>query len=187
MKMDQIAYFCYSEDAERKLKKSLGLIDESRWIKDTVICVNNIFPPYGTQYSSRAIGELQFNYELGIELEILRYEEGSSWHNHLPTKIALRGYALPFISHIGVHLDDEEDFPSSNNMYELGWRLAQVTHTLQHSNPYIVEKGRRYVYQIYETVPGTYLKYIKRVHSDVNLKNTKKKGLQDPPGCNHDD
>jgi hypothetical protein len=162
MKMDQIAYFCYSEKAESKLKRTLCLIDG--WIEDYVICDNMIYPLNGVQYVSRAVGRLQFNYNLGVELEILRYDSGSSWHNHLPTKMALQSTFLPIISHIGIHLDDNENFPDMGNMIELGWRLVQQTKTLSHSNPYIVEKKRTYEYQIWETIPGTYLKYIKRIH-----------------------
>jgi hypothetical protein len=156
MKMDQIAFYCYSKEAEDKLKRTLCVSD---WIEDEVVCNNIIYPAHGVPYLSKAIGHLQFNYQLGVEVEILRYKEGSSWHNHLPTGLALRGTLCPFISHIGIHTTD---LPDKENMMELGWRLVQETKTLVHTNPYLIEKRRTYEYQIWESVPGSYLKYIKR-------------------------
>lgn len=163
MKIDQIAYYCNFEYAEKNIKNTFGLLDG--WINDTVECTNRIYPEIGRPYTSEAIGELQFNYVLGIELEILRYTEGSSWHNHLPNNIALKGNLLQFQSHVGIHLDDREDFPDEENMHELKWRLVQETTTHKHSNPYLIEKKRTYRYKIYESVPGTYLKYIKRIEA----------------------
>lgn len=163
MKIDQIAFYCNTEQAEEIVKATFGLIDESKWTKDKAISTNKIYPMHGNPYACRAVGELQFNYDLGIEFEILRYSSGSSWHNHLPNNIALRGTMLPFISHVGIHLDDGEDFPDNTFMDETHcWRLVQETRTHQHTNQYIVEKRRTYEYKIYESVPGTYIKYIKR-------------------------
>lgn len=164
MKMDQIAFYCNTEKAEKIIKATFGLTDETRWTKDNVISENRIYPQHGKPYTCRAIGHLQFNYDLGVELEILNYSEGSSWHNHLPTKIALRGGFTPFISHIGIHLNYDEDFPNEDFISESRcWRLVQHTITFQHTNPYLLEKKRKYEYRIYESVPGTYIKYIKRI------------------------
>lgn len=163
MKIDQIAFYCQTEEAEKIIKATFGLTDESKWTKDKAISTNVIYPLHGNAYHCRAIGELQFNYDLGIELEILRYTTGSSWHNHLPTMIALRGSMLPFLSHVGIHLDDGENFPDETFMNESRcWRLVQETTTHQHTNPYLLKKRRTYQYKIYESVPGTYIKYIKR-------------------------
>lgn len=163
MKIDQIAFYCHTEQAEEHVKCLFSLTDEKKWIKDKVISTNMIYPQHGVPYKCRAVGELQFNYDLGIELEILRYTEGSSWHNHLPNNIAIRGSMLPFISHVGIHLDENEDFPYEEYMKEQHcWRLVQETTTHQHTNPYLLEKRRTYQYKIYESVPGTYIKYIKR-------------------------
>lgn len=166
MKIDQIAFYCETENSEEHVKKTFP---GKEWIKDTVVSVNEIFPQYGRPYRCQAIGELQFNYDFGIELEILRYVEGSSWHNHLPTKIALRGSMLPFLSHVGIHMAEEDLFPDEPNMQEWfvtsPWRLVQRTRTISHSNPYLIEKKRTYEYRIYESVPGTYLKYIKRIEA----------------------
>lgn len=164
MKLDQVAFYCLTKNAEDIIKRTFPLSPVG-WIKDVVECENKIYPRVGAAYKCEAIGELQFNYSLGIEFEILRYRTGSSWHNHLHHSIALQGSILPFISHIGYHLGVGEDFPDKNNMAELNWHLVQETKTFKHSNPYLIEKKRTYEYQIYEGVPGTYIKYIKRIEA----------------------
>lgn len=149
MKMDQIAFACFSAEAAERVKASFGLQDKE-WIKDRVEGI-------GTH---RNIAELQFNYDLGIELEILRYVKGPSWLTASPI---LSGH-LPFISHVGVHLDDGEEFPEMK-----GCPLVQETFTLSHTADYLTRPGspgfgRKYHYRIHEIGPGSYIKYIRRIH-----------------------
>ncbi len=161
MKVNQISYYANTEQAERLIKQTFAVADDSWW-SDRIICTNRIFPPHGRPYQCRAIAEVQRTFDLGIEIEILRYIEGSSWHNHLPNMIALRGSMIPFLSHVGILLDEKESFPDEEDMNELRWQLVQETTTHQHQNEEEAEKRRTYKYKIYESVPGTYLKYIKR-------------------------
>lgn len=163
MKMNQIAFYCQTEWSERHVKELFGL-HNADWVRDTVVSTNIIHPEHLPSYETQAVGELQFNYDLGIELEILRYVSGASWHHHLPLKYAIKGSLIPFISHVGIHLEDGENFPDDDYILESCWRLVQETKTKAHTNPYVLEKKRTYEYRIYESMQGTYIKYIKRIN-----------------------
>src|SRR6478736_3966760 len=103
MKMDQIAFYCPTEEAEVQVKENFGLMHYDDWVKDTVVAESWV---KDIGYV-KTVGWLQFNYSLGVELEILRYVEGKSWHDRdrMPD-------GQPFISHIGIHLEDCEEFNS---------------------------------------------------------------------------
>jgi len=161
MKIDQVAFYAATQAQSDAIKAMLGLTQEE-WVTDTVTArsiVNGV--------DGQNVGELQFNYSLGIEVEILRYIEGLSWHNSNP----LAGNAFtrgilkaPFISHVGIHLDDGEPFPEM-----IGCRLVQETFTISHTGQYLTDPrspgyGRKYHYRIFELSPGSYIKYIARVH-----------------------
>lgn len=151
MKIDQIAYYCNSDEQADSLKQILGL-KLSDWIKDTVYARSSVF----SGPIEKNVAELQFNYDLGIELEIIRYIEGPSWHMYKPV------YKLPYISHVGAHLDDGEDFPAM-----LGARLVQETWTDHHTSEYLTTgagKGRKYHYRIYQLGTMNYLKFIRRIN-----------------------
>lgn len=156
MKIDQIAFYCQSKEEATKLVKQLGLLD-ANWIEDRVTArsiVNGV--------EGRNVAELAFNYDRGIELEILRYVEGPSWHDTNPL---FKGEAgKPFVSHIGIHLEDDEDFPPMESAV-----LVQETFTESHTAEYLTKEGspgygRTYHYRIFELSPGSYVKYIKRIH-----------------------
>lgn len=152
-KMDQIAYYCQHERQANELKKLFGLQDAD-WVQDTVTAKSTV---YGRNPVINK-AELQFNYDLGIELEILRYIEGPSWHTERPKNTA-------FISHVGIHLADGEEFPKMS-----GCTLVQETFTLEHTAPYLTTgagAGRKYHYRIYEIGRQTYIKHIKRIHPMV--------------------
>lgn len=154
MKCDQIAFYCDTPEQEKEFKALFGLQD-AEWIKDTVIANSSVF---GGRIQQN-VAQLQFNYDLGIELEILRYVNGPSWHQSRPKD-------TPFISHIGLHLGDNEDFPKMKNC-----ALVQETWTLQHTSPYLVTgagAGRRYHYRIFQVGPTDFVKYIKRIHPLVH-------------------
>ena len=100
---------------------------------------------------------LQFNYDLGIELEIIRYTNGDNWHSPFGS-----ANPMPFISHVGIHLDAHEPMPELPH----GCRLAQETFTISHTSEYLTKgagAGRKYHYRIFELAPQTYIKYIKRI------------------------
>jgi hypothetical protein len=155
-KIDQIAFYCLTAEAEERVKQGLGLLDRP-WIRDTVTARSRVKAHNGNWlqvYSQRA--ELQFNYDLGIEVEILRYIEGASWLDHG----IFAGLVGPHISHIGAHI--QHDFP------ECAFPLVQETWTESHTSDFLTNPnsegyGRRYHYRIHQIGPATYLKFIKRV------------------------
>ncbi len=150
MRADQIAYYCSTKDAAEQVKKMLGLADKD-WIKDRVIADSRVWGkgPFEN------IADLQFNYNLGIELEIIRYVDGIHWHG-----VGASKETKPFISHVGIHLNDDEDFPPME-----GIELAQETFTKSHTSEYLTTgegAGRLYHYRIYAVGPNNFLKFIKR-------------------------
>ncbi|MCI0552903.1 MAG: hypothetical protein L0287_18280 [Anaerolineae bacterium] len=153
MKMDQVAFYCGSVEAEDMIKRSFGLLYGS-WTYDTVRSESIIEGSAGKSDLIPQIAILQFNYGLGIELEILRYIEGRNWHDNLGLN---ERTGLPFLSHIGIHLNHDEDFPEM-----LNWDLVQETWTRSHTNKLI--QGRTYHYRIFRSKVGTYVKYIKRIY-----------------------
>lgn len=165
MKIDQIAFYAFNSDQAELIKSNFGLQDK-QWIQDTVTAnsvVNN------SPVSQVNIAELQFNYDLGIELEILRYVRGPRWHETNPLastpKLVMGQWILPpFISHVGIHLEDGEPFPEMKHC-----RLVQETFTTSHTAKYLTDPdspgfGRTYHYRIFEMSPGSYIKYIRRIH-----------------------
>ncbi len=164
MKMDQVAFYAASDEEAEKIKAQLGLANSS-WIKDTVTARSIVSGIEGEN-----VAELQFNYDLEIELEILRYTKGPNWHLNNPlmvpwlTKDRKVWHIPSFISHVGIHLGDEEDFPA---MWHC--KLVQETFTKSHTSEYLTKPGspgfgRLYHYKIFELSPGSYIKYIKRIH-----------------------
>jgi len=157
MKMDQIAFACSDELQAVKVKLALDLADKS-WIKDVVTALSEVLLPNGERLRAQNVAELQFNYDLGIELEILRYVSGPNWHQSSPLNLN-----RIFTSHSGIHLEDGEEFPDMN-----GFPLVQETWTLSHTAPYLTKLGspgygRKYHYRIHELSPGSYVKFIRRV------------------------
>ena len=98
MKLDQIAYYAHDEHQVLELKSSFGLQD-SEWIED----VASGTVKTGID-SGRSEGLLRFNYDLGIELEILTYLSGPHWHEQ-PSEY-LEGST--FLSHVGFQMDEGE-------------------------------------------------------------------------------
>lgn len=161
MKLDQIAYYAHNEEQVEQIKKQFGLLGSS-WIEDTA---TGIIKLDGKGNPFKSVGHLRFNYALGIELEILTYLEGPHWHQDKSEFLN----QIPFISHIGFHMEGSpEDFIPPE-----GFKLAQVMDTTEHTNEYIVEKGRKYHYEIYKPDYESFLirpempdqKYIWRVEN----------------------
>lgn len=152
--LDQIAFYAPDATAEEKVKGMFGL-REAEWTEDFVTGRVSVFGE--PEQVSQA--KLLFNYDLGIELEILTYTLGPNWHRHRAKRgegPPINPGCEPFVSHIGFHVNEEE----------LPFRLepaAQRMVTTFHSNPAIAD--RRYEYVIYDTFHslGVDLKYIKRL------------------------
>lgn len=153
MKMDQIAFYAVDQEHENKIKAALGLA-EKEWKEDIVEATGQIRGE--NKLSNKA--HLQFNYDLGMEVEIIRYLEGEHWHMDNPLFIRRD----LFISHVGIHLEKDEDFP------KVDLKLVQEVWTKKHTSPYLNEIGRTYHYRIYEVNPGSYIKYIKRIEKKGN-------------------
>lgn len=163
MKLDQIAFYCETEKAERDCKAALGLLD-AVWIEDTVTGLSKIAGFGGEIVQTTNVGVLKFNYSLGIEVELLRYSSGTHWHRNNP--LWLNKKPDDWIqSHIGFHIQDGGDFPIVNEKF----KLVQETETISHTNEFLTDPnsrgfGRKYKYRIYEVGVGLYFKYIMRVN-----------------------
>jgi hypothetical protein len=157
--IDQVAIYSETPEEIERIKALFGLQD-AKWISDTVTAMSSV---YGSGLEQN-IAELLFNYDLGVELEILRYVSGPSWHDVRSSGMAPAVYVPPksFISHIGIHLEDSEEFPPMP-----GCELVQETWTQSHTSKYLVANGRTYHYKIFELSPGSYIKYIKRIHAPL--------------------
>jgi hypothetical protein len=156
MKIDQVAYYAATEIAADEIKADFGLTN-AVWVKDIVTGVSKV--AIGATFTSGiSQAELSFNYNLGVELEIIRYLSGPHWHQGNVT------HAHKFMSHVGCHLEDGEPFPLMPHS-----RLVQETQTTSHTSDYLTLPdspgyNRKYHYRIYEMGPGTYVKFIKRIN-----------------------
>ncbi len=146
------------------LLKALGLND---WVHDIVVArgtVNGEGP-----LTNRAM--LAFNYQATrgffddngnvrasdhakpLELEVLHYTEGRNWMD----------VNVPSVSHLGMHVSEEELLDWTEKFEGLGIGWAQNVHTQSHTNPAIAGK-RWYNYRIFNTraILGVDLKFIVR-------------------------
>lgn len=132
MKIDQIAFAAYNDEDERKIKSLLGLVSAD-WIEDIVVAKGEVNGIPGEN-----VAKLLFNYDYGIELEILRYTEGRNY---------LHQQSIPAgtICHIGMHYTGEGEVPT------FGPDVIQRVETQSHTNPFLLEEGRKYRYTIYNT------------------------------------
>lgn len=147
MKLDQIAFYAHNDGQAREIKKLLGL-EFGAWVVDVV--VGNVYDEKRL-HRGKSKGLLQFNYDLGIEVEILTYLDG--WHWHMDKPEFKDG--ISFLSHIGFHMESFE--PSR---IELNDDIIQVMETISHTNPYLIEKRRKYRYEICAGSPSSLLKGI---------------------------
>lgn len=144
MVMNQIAFYCSTAGAEQQVKAIFGL-QHAEWVRDTVYADVVVRGRRG-----RNIAELQFNYDLGCELEIIRYVDGPHWMTHIMS-------SAPFLAHIGIHLEDGTDWPKIAD-----WQLVQEADTYKHTAPHLIAAKKQYSYRIYEVNSHTFVKYIKR-------------------------
>jgi hypothetical protein len=147
-KLDQIAFLAHSDEDELAIKKRFGL-EDAEWTEDHVVASGTV---RGEQAENEA--KLLFNYDLGIELEILRYTAGENYTTLLfPREIC----------HIGFHHSGEGDVPSFDA------EVIQQVETSSHTNVFLLESGRRYRYTIYDTYAehGVYMKVIERIEPPV--------------------
>jgi hypothetical protein len=144
-KLDQIAFFAKTDEDELEIKRRFGL-EDADWIEDHVLARGVVL---GKQAENQA--KLLFNYDLGIELEILRYTAGPAY-----TDVFIEPGML---CHIGFHYSGEGDVPTFDVP------IVQQVETVSHTNEYLRGIGRHYRYTIYDTwiEHGAYMKVIERI------------------------
>ncbi len=152
MHLDQLAYYAHNEAQVLEIKRMFGL-ENANWVED--IAEGNVYLQ-GSRKPKRSRAHLRFNYDLGVELEILTYLDGAHWHLGKDWFLDRQ----PAVSHIGFHMNDGELPPP--HVLQHG-NLVQVMDTDRHTNDYVTSRGRTYHYKIYEMPFGPDLKYIWRM------------------------
>ena len=154
MRMDQIAYHVPNDGAARMVMNTFGLKEENFTID---YAKGKVWLPHVGWGDMEA--KLRFNYDMGIEFELLTYLM-------IPNCISrccfreIEDVSLVHFSHIGIHLEEGEDFPSPECMI-----MVQEMMTESHTNEN-VPVGQTYHYKIFgykENVKGPFIKYIKRI------------------------
>lgn len=139
-------------------KKAIRMLSElglDEWVKDHVVAEGKV---YGQSGKNEA--DLAFNYQntrtadKPLELEVLHYTSGPNWMAH----------RRPMVSHLGVHCTAEELEGFRRKFADMEIRVAQEVFTESHTNPFLLETGRKYQYVIFDTydVLGVDLKFIVR-------------------------
>lgn len=161
-KIDQIAFAARTDEEEQAIKVALGL-DKAEWIEDHCIASGEVFGEKGTNEA-----KLLFNYDMGIEVEILRYVSGPNYLDGHPPLLGRTRSSYGYVEstrqcHIGIHHDGVGPVPTFD------YPIAQRVETQAHTNPYLLEKGRKYRYTIYDSFQalGVYLKVIERIETDA--------------------
>lgn len=149
-KIEQIAFCVPDPEAAMELLMEMGV---SEFSKDHVVA-NGVV--HG-EMNCRNEADLAFEYDMlesAYELEILKYTEGKNWMQGKP----------PAVSHIGMHVDEEQLDYWNNFFTTRGYKIAQAVVTESHTNPYIAGQ-RRYQYVIFDTrhVLGVDVKLIRRL------------------------
>lgn len=162
LKIDQLAFAAYSDEDEAAIKKQLRLT-EANWVEDWVVAsgyVRGGRAPGAPRADSSNTAKLLFNYDLGLEVEILRYVSG-------PNYLEAAGVKPCHLCHIGAHVEKGMEIPQGLKDFTVGAPIIQQVETEQHTNPFLVETGRRYRYTIYDTQAlfGTFFKVIERLEA----------------------
>lgn len=157
LKIDQLAFIARSDTEETLIKRFLRL-DKADWVEDYVVAEGYVRGHEGTQ-SNRA--KLLFNYDLGVEVEILRYIEGPNY----PDEGAVPSGHL---AHIGYHVEKGQKIPEPLDGFMFSAPVIQQVVTKTHTNEFLITTGRRYRYTIYDTKPmfGVYMKVIERLEAE---------------------
>ncbi len=153
-KMDQLAFVARNDSDERTIKKFLRL-DNADWVEDEVVAQGYV---RGAGHPCTNKAKLLFNYDLGIEVEILRYLEGDNY-------VDRTGIPSCMLAHIGLHLEKGQRMPDALDNLVFTAPHAQQVWTVSHTTDFLVSTGRRYKYTIYDTraLLGVHLKVIERI------------------------
>jgi len=151
MRIEQIAIAAKNPEKVIEHLAAIGLTD---WCHDEVVATGEVFGVKGTNTA-----ELHFNYQLGFELEILKYVDGPNWHTQ-------RNFAdqNTFASHMGLHVTAEQMELVKAKMEKARIRIAQEVYTDSHTNKFIDGK-RKYHYVVFDSLDafGFDLKLIERI------------------------
>jgi hypothetical protein len=157
MKLDQVCFYAEHAWQSKEIKTVFGLQD-APWIKD-LVTMQSRMPHYDPDTWHESIAELQFCESLGMQFEIMRFVTGPHFN-------AYRSKQHYFIGHIGLHLEDNADWPAMP-----GAILMQESQTVAHTapafhDPASAQYGRRYYYRIYKLPHSDdiFIKLIKRIH-----------------------
>ncbi len=157
MKIEQIAIATKDTKQAEEIINNLKRIGLNEWVEDTVTAEGKVFNKGVTN-----VAQLNFNYQLGFELEILTYLAGENWHMKRVDEMD-----FPFQSHMGLHVDKKEMQEMKSKMSSIGCGIAQEVYTLSHTNPAIAGK-RKYHYVVFDSREklGFDLKLIERIILD---------------------
>ena len=162
LKIDQIAFLARNDQDEAAIKKQLRLTD-AKWIEDEVVAAGYVRgareagQPRDVKHANKA--KLLFNYDYGIEVEILRYLEGPNYGD-------VGNVTSCQVCHIGAHVEKGADIYSNVPFdFIVPAAIIQQVETQSHTNEYLLSIGRRYRYTIYDTKQlfGVYFKVIERI------------------------
>jgi hypothetical protein len=170
MKIDQIALYTDSPFIAQGLLGHLFGLTE--WTPDIVVAHGTVFGEPVAQVA----GELWFNYQAGIEVEVLRYFTNNHWHAKRAEERNYPSLVYPriFVSHLGMHVDDMA--VARVPFEKAGWHVAQELWTDSHTNPYLLERGRTYHYVVWDSrhIIGFDLKLIQRLEAGAKAKGEQK-------------
>lgn len=160
LKIDQIAFISRCEEDTQTIKKQLRL-QEADWIEDEVIARGHV---RGAGRNARNHAKLLFNYDFGIELEILQYLEGENYAD-------INKVRSLHMCHIGAHVERGKELPDALKNFTVASPIIQQVETISHTNKFLRDTGRRYRYTIYDTKPviGVHFKVIERLHNDTDI------------------
>jgi hypothetical protein len=154
LKIDQIAFLARTDGDVDAIKGMWGLQD-AEWIEDIAVTVGSFNLGNGVQLSNvETKAHLRFCYHYGIEFEILRYLEGMNY----PDEMAIPSLHM---CHVGMHIDG--DIAEAEQIFDAS--IYADMYTVSHTNPYLLERGRKYNYKIYDTrkTMGVPMKTIRRI------------------------
>jgi hypothetical protein len=163
LKIDQLAFLARSDEDEAAIKKQLRLAD-AEWVEDEVVARGYVRGKHLGENSGRRESEntakLLFNYDLGLEVEILRYTDGPNYGDVGNVKSCT-------LCHIGAHVEKGMALPEGLQSWTVASPMIQQVETQSHTNPFLKETGRKYRYTIYDTkeLLGVYFKVIERLES----------------------
>lgn len=168
IKFEQLA-FCTSNPQTLidNLNVQLGL-DGSGWTHDEVI-TRGVVNGRDQSYTK---ANLFFHYGAGIELEVLEYVSGHNWLKDKNKLDIPNNFAFsPKPSHIGMHVDEKQMEEWKDRMAFYGIEIAQEVFTINHTNNFLVETGRKYHYVIFNTEAslGFDFKLIRRIEKATEL------------------